>query len=61
MINKELVYASLNNLPDEFELDELIEKLIFLQKVKKGLNQIGKGKVKTHEEVEQMVARWRQP
>ena len=59
MINKELVYTSLQELPDEFELDELIERLIFMQKIKKGLTQIGEGKVKTHQEVKQMVETWR--
>lgn len=59
MLTKELVYSSLQDLPDEFELDDLIERLIFMQKIKTGLAQIGEGKVKTHEEVKQMVASWR--
>lgn len=59
MIDKELVYTSLQELPDEFELDELIERLIFMQKIKTGLVQIGEGHVKSHQEVKQMVESWR--
>ena len=46
-------------MPDEFELDEFIERLIFLQKIKIGLEQLGEGKKKTHQEVRQMVETWR--
>lgn len=59
MLTKDLVYTSLQDLPDEFELDDFIERLILLQKIKTGLGQIGEGKVKTHEEVKQMVDQWR--
>lgn len=59
MLTKDLVYTSLQDLPDEFELDDFIERLIFLQKIKTGLGQIGEEKVKTHEEVKQMVDQWR--
>ncbi|MCU0345397.1 MAG: hypothetical protein MUC59_00545 [Saprospiraceae bacterium] len=59
MISKDLVYTSLLELPDEFELDELIERLIFMEKIKVGLAQVGEGKVKTHNEVKQMVESWR--
>lgn len=59
MINKDLVYTSLQELPDEFELDELIERLVFMEKIKVGLAQVGEGKVKTHNEVKQMVESWR--
>ncbi|HFA50113.1 MAG TPA: hypothetical protein ENJ95_13975 [Bacteroidetes bacterium] len=59
MLTKEMVYTSLKEMPDEFELDEFIERLVFVQKIKKGLKQIGEGKVKSHEEVKKMVAAWR--
>ena len=59
MLTKDLVYTSLQDLPEEFELDELVERLIFMQKIKIGMEQIGEGNVKTHEEVKQMVAQWR--
>lgn len=59
MLTKEIVFTSLQDMPEEFELDELIERLIFMQKIKTGPSQIGERKVKTHEEVKEMVASWR--
>ncbi|MBK8566946.1 MAG: hypothetical protein IPN76_27365 [Saprospiraceae bacterium] len=59
MLTKDLVYTSLQDLPEEFELDDLVERLIFMHKIKTGMEQIGQGKVKTQEEVKQMVAQWR--
>jgi predicted transcriptional regulator len=59
MLTKDLVYASLQDLPEAFELDDLVERLIFMHKIKTGMEQIGQGKVKTQEEVKQMVAQWR--
>ena len=54
-----MIYSSLEEMPDEFELDEFIERLVFLQKIKVGLEQLGEGKKKTHQEVRQIVESWR--
>ena len=59
MLTKELVYSSLKDMPDSFELDDLIERLIFMEKIKTGMEQIGEGKTKTHDEVKKMVESWR--
>ena len=59
MLTKDIVYSSLEEMPDEFELDDFIERLIFMQKIKTGLEQLGAGKKKTHQEVRQMVEAWR--
>ena len=59
MLTKDMVYTSLQEMPDEFDLDEFIERLIFMQKIKTGLEQLSEGKKKTHQEVRQMVESWR--
>lgn len=46
----------LNQLPDSFELEELIEKLIFIQKVEKGLLHSKKGEVDTTAEVKELLS-----
>ncbi len=48
----------INKLPSEFDLDELIEKLIFIDKVEKGNYQIKEGKTKTHQEVKELAKKW---
>lgn len=57
-MKKEKVIETITELPQEFELDELLEKLIFIEKVEKGLKQIQEGKTKTHEEVKEIVKKW---
>ena len=44
--------------PKEFELEELIEKLVFVEKVEKGLLQLKKGKTQTHAKVKELVKKW---
>jgi len=53
------VLEAVKELPQEFELDELIERLIFIGKVEKGLKQLDEGDTKTHEEVKKVVQSWR--
>ncbi len=58
-MKKDKVLATVAELPNEFELDVLLEKLVFMEKVEKGLNQIEEGKVKTQQEVKDLVQQWR--
>ena len=54
-MTKEKVLEALKGLPNEFELDALIEKLIFIAKVEKGLKEADEGKTQSHEAVKKMV------
>ena len=44
--------------PQEFELEELIERLIFVDKVEKGLKQLDEGKTMSHLHVKEQVKQW---
>jgi predicted transcriptional regulator len=57
-MKKEQVIETVSELPQEFELDVLLEKLVFIEKVEKGLKQIKEGKTRTHEEVKEIVKGW---
>lgn len=39
-MTKDKVIETVNDLPQEFDLDEFIERLIFVEKVEKGLQQL---------------------
>jgi hypothetical protein len=39
-------------------LEELIERLVFVEKVEKGLEQIKEGKTVPHEQVKDMIKKW---
>ncbi len=49
---------TIKKLPDEFDLDELIERLVFIEKVEKGIDQIKDGKTKSHQEVKELAKKW---
>lgn len=49
---------TINNFPQEFELDDLLEKLIFTEKVENGLKQIEEGKTVSHEKVKEIIKMW---
>lgn len=49
---------TVNELPVEFELEELIEKLLFVDKVEKGLKQLEEGKHITHEQLKEQARKW---
>ncbi len=44
--------------PQEFDLEELIERLVFVEKVEKGLQQLGDGKTFPHQQVKEMIKKW---
>lgn len=58
MLTKEKVSKSINNLPDSFTIDELIDQLIFIEKVEEGLRQSEIGKVISNEDVKLMIDKW---
>jgi hypothetical protein len=49
---------TVKELPKEFKLDTLIERLVFVEKVEQGLAQLKKGKTVSHEKVKEMTKKW---
>jgi predicted transcriptional regulator len=45
-------------MPDSFSIDELIDKLVFIEKVEKGLAQSEKGEVYTTEQAKKLLKKW---
>lgn len=57
-MKRDKVIESIKELPQEFELETLIERLIFIEKVEQGLKQIDEGKTISHERVEEIAKKW---
>lgn len=57
-MKKEKVLETINELPQEFELDDLLEKLVFIEKVEQGLEQVTLGKVISHDKVKEIIKKW---
>ena len=58
MLVKEKVLEAVNALPEEFSLDELVERLILLEKIQIGLKQVEDGKVLSQEEARGKRGKW---
>jgi predicted transcriptional regulator len=58
MLTKEKLNRTIDSLPDTFTIDELIDKLIFMEKVEEGYQQSEEGKVVSNEDVKRMIDRW---
>lgn len=58
MLTKDTVNRTINSLPDSFTIDELIDQLIFIEKVEGGYLQSETGKVVSNEDVKQMIDKW---
>ncbi len=58
-MKKYKVLETLDHLPDEFDVEELVEKLLFVEKVEKGLQDSEEGKTMSLQEAKQkMENRW---
>ena len=57
-MRRERVIETIKDLPNEFNLETLIERLIFIDKVEKGIKQTEEGKTISHAEVKQKVSKW---
>ncbi len=57
-MKKDKAFEVLKDLPNEFDVEQLIERLLFIEKVEEGLNQIKEDKVIPHETVKEISEKW---
>ena len=58
MITKVMVNDQIKEMPDEFTLDELIERLLIVEKINQALTELEQGKIITEYELDQRMAKW---
>ncbi len=58
MINKQKLVNSLQKLPDSFSFEELMDTVILLQKIDKGVQQSESGETFTTKEAKQKLNKW---
>ena len=49
----------IKQLPDDVTTSVIMEELFFKQQVEKGLQDVAEGRVLTHQELKERMARWR--
>ena len=57
-MTKSALTDALSELPDEFSIDELIERLLLIEKVENGRRQYQQGKILSSDEVRKRMSEW---
>lgn len=58
MLAKARVKAQIEKLPEEFSIDELVEKLILIEKIEIGNKQSENGEILSESEIENEIGKW---
>ncbi len=56
MLTKTQVHNTVDKLPENFSIDQLIDRLLFIEKVETGLKQSEEGLVNTKEQAKQKLS-----
>ncbi|MBI5326290.1 MAG: hypothetical protein HZB41_13630 [Ignavibacteriae bacterium] len=57
-MTKELVTETIHTMPEEFESEELIDKIILLDKIQLGLKDSEEGRIYTEQEASKRLEKW---
>lgn len=57
-MRKSTLIESMDKLPDEFSIDEIVERLIIIEKIEKGRQQVKDGKVNTEDQARTKLSKW---
>ncbi len=58
MLTKEKIKKTIDSLPDNFTIEEVIEELIVIDKIEQGLKDVEEGNVYSTEEVREKLDKW---
>lgn len=57
-MKKSTAISAIEELPKEFELDILLERLVVIEKIDKGLADLKSGKIVSHDSVKKLAKKW---
>jgi hypothetical protein len=58
MLTKQKIIKSIEDMPDKFSIDEVIERILLLQKIEIGIEQSEKGEIHSTKEARQKLKKW---
>lgn len=58
MITKTQIINSLDKLPEKLTIDQVVDHLIFIEKVQKGMDDSANGRINSKEEAKQRLKKW---
>jgi len=57
-MKKSAVIESISKLPDEVTIDEIVERLIVIEKIEKGRKEVQAGKLNTEQQAKAKLNKW---
>lgn len=58
MITKQQLFKTIEEMPEEFSMDDFLDKILLLQKIEIGMNQSENNETFTTEDARQQLAKW---
>lgn len=58
MLTKKKLKEQIDKFPEEFSIDELVERLILIEKVENGMNQSERGEILSDTDLDNEVEKW---
>lgn len=58
MTIKEKVINGIKNLPDTVDIDDILDQIILVEKIEKGIDQSNKNQVVSDDELENRLGKW---
>jgi len=58
MLTRTSVIKTITRFPDNFSIDELVDKMILLEKIEKGIQDADNGRVISEDELEKRIEEW---
>ena len=58
MLTKEKIHYTIDSLPDNLTIDQVIDQMILLDKIEQGIKDVDEGRVYTSEEVKEKLNKW---
>jgi predicted CopG family antitoxin len=58
MVTLSTIKDSVNSMPENASIDDVIERLIYLQKIDEALLDVQNGNVHSHQEMKEYVKKW---
>lgn len=58
MLTRDKILESIKKLPEQVSLDEVLDRIILLDKIEKGLQQSSEGKITSDESLDKKLPEW---
>jgi hypothetical protein len=58
MTTKDKIISGIKNLPDSVKIDDILDQIILVEKIEKGIDQSDKNQVVPDDELDQRLGKW---